>query len=587
MKTMTSKVEDDVPVSESTRLLWNDEVTAVTVTPTVGTTEAESDTNDESTNNSDEEKKNLSRTVVALSFSLLVQSYLLVSVFPYSGFLAMHLIPGLNEETAGSYAGLIASSFMAGRTFSSFEWGKAADRYGRVFVIKMSLLLSSAFSILFGIAPTFKTALILRFLLGLCNGLIGPVKTLVSEYAGGDQKKETQMMAIVLGMWGYGFLINPAISGYLSDPVKQYPDAEFVRILSPMLQEFPFFLPNLVGCFFCLIGYVLIHNFVDETLPEGKRQQFKLLPRILPCMTKDHTIIRNVSSWGLFKHLHNSRGEISEDNLNTVVLSPSHDKDGRRIIVEKDGEEETATISSLIKRKGTRQHLLVYWGYSFLIVTLDEVFPLFCISKTSGLGVSEKIIGNILSGTGLLYICVQYFLLTGLVERYGFYTSLRIATMLSVPLGCFIPVSLITNKGAPDGTLALMSLVFLSVVYAVIRTFSSVVFSTITMTTNRTVPKHQRASMNGLSMLGGSLAKAIGPLFGGMLFSTSVNHVTPPIGSVVVYSIVALLGICLAVQAYFLREYDEQENEKESRKTMEKENGKVDLETEEEAPPTF
>ena len=545
--------------------------------------EAESDTKDESTNNSDGKKKILSSTVVALSFSLLVQSYLLVSVFPYSGFLAMHLIPGLNEETAGSYAGLIASSFMAGRTFSSFEWGKAADRYGRVFVIKMSLLLSAVFSILFGIAPTFKTALILRFLLGLCNGLIGPVKTLVSEYAGGDQKKETQMMAIILGMWGYGFLINPAISGYLSDPVKQYPDAEFVRILRPMLEEFPFFLPNLVGCFFCLIGYVLIHNFVDETLPEEKRQQFKLLP----CMKKDHAIIRNVSSWGLFKHLHNSKGELSEDNFNTVVLSPSQDKDGQRTIIEKDGEEEAATISSLMKREGTRQHLMVYWGYSFLIVTLDEVFPLFCISKTSGLGVSEKIIGNILSGTGLLYICVQYLLLTGLVERYGFYTSLRIATMLSVPLGCFIPISLITNKGATDGTLALMSLVFLSALYAVIRTFSSVVFSTITMTLNRTVPKHHRASMNGLSMLGGSLAKAIGPLFGGILFSTSVNHVTPPIGSVVVYSIVAFLGICLAVQTYFLREYDEQENEKVSRKTMQNENAKVDLQTEEEAPPTF
>lgn len=564
MATKISRV-DDVPVSESTRLLWNDEVTPTT---------------DSDAKESNSDTKNLSRTIVALSFSLLVQSYLLVSVFPYSGFLAMHLIPDLNEETAGSYAGLIASSFMAGRTFSSFEWGKAADRYGRVFVIKMSLLLSSVFSILFGIAPTFKTALIIRFLLGLCNGLIGPIKTLVSEYAGGDQKKETRMMAIILGMWGYGFLINPAISGYLSDPVKQYPDAEFVRILRPMLEEFPFFLPNLVGCFFCLVGYILIHNFVDETLPEEKRQQFRL-PTILPCIKKDRAIMRNVSSWGLFKHLHNSKGEISED-LN-VVLSPPQDKDGHRI--EKDGREDTATIYSLIKRESTRQHLLVYWGYSFLIITLDEVFPLFCISKTSGLGVSEKIIGNILSGTGLLYVCLQYFVLTGLVDRYGFYTSLRIATFLSVPLGCFIPVSLITNKGAPDGTLALMSLVFLSAVYAVIRTFSSVVFSTITMTTNRTVPKHQRASMNGLSMLGGSLAKALGPLFGGMLFSTSVSHVTPPFGSVVVYSITALLGICLAIQAYFLREYDE--HEKWSTKTKENESTNVNLETEVDAPPTF
>lgn len=292
-------------------------------------------------------------------------------------------------------------------------------------------------------------------------------------------------------------------------------------------------------------------------------------------------MIRNVSSWGLFKHLHNSEGEISEE-LN-VMMSLSEGKDGQEI--EVDGKEDTATIYSLMKREGTRQHLYVYWVYSFLIVTLDEVFPLYCMSKTSGLGITEKIIGNILSGTGFLFIFVQYFLTTRLVDRYGFYKSLRIATFLSVPIGGFIPISLITNKSAPDGTLTFMSLATLSVLYAIVRSFSSVVFSTITMTTNRTVPQHQRSSMNGLSMLGGSFAKSLGPLFGGVMFSTSVGHVTPPFGSVVVYSIVAALGLCLGVQACFLREYDG--HEKATTKIIEDESMNPDLGTEEEVPPTF
>lgn len=118
-------------------------------------------------------------TTGILAFSLLVQSYLLVSVFPYSGFLAMHLIPKLTEETAGSYAGFIASSFMFGRMFSSFEWGKLADKYGRVFVIKSSFLLSAMFSICFGFASSFPMVLFLRCVLGISNGLIGPIKTMV------------------------------------------------------------------------------------------------------------------------------------------------------------------------------------------------------------------------------------------------------------------------------------------------------------------------------------------------------------------------------------------------------------------------
>lgn len=504
---MDSSATDEGTLSESTRLLSNDE-----------TTSSENDAK------RDDDSEELPRTVFILSFALVVQSYLLVSVFPYSGFLAIHLIPGLNEETAGRYAGLIASSFMAGRTFTSFQWGKAADKYGRVAVIKASMLLSAIFSILFGVATTFPMALTFRCLLGLSNGFMGPIKTLVSEYAQGDKKKETKMMAMILGMWGYGFLINPAISGFLSDPIQQYPDSEFVQIFRPIFEKFPFILPNLVGCLFCLIGYVLMHNFVEETLPEEKREEFRLGKTIM----------------GLLKRLQKS------------------DQEERRL--ENDGEE-AVTISSLMKRQGTRDHLFVYWGYSFMLITLDELFPLYCMSKTTGLGITEKTIGKIFTWGGLLYVCVQYFVTTIIVDACGYYKALRLGTLLSMPLAFFIPISLITNQGAEDGTLTLTSFLFLGIIFAAIRSFSSIVFSTISMLLNRTVPDDQRASMNGLSMLGGSLAKALGPLFGGILFSTSAVNVTPPFGSVVVYSTTTFLGLCLAVGAYFLREYDGHEQD--------------------------
>jgi len=202
-------------------------------------------------------------------------------------------------------------------------------------------------------------------------------------------------------------------------------------------------------------------------------------------------------------------------------------------------------------------------------------------------GFQRKKIGDILSGSGLFFIAVQYFLLTGLVDRFGFYNALRIGTYFSVPIACLIPMPLITNEDAPEGTLTLTSLAFLSAVYGVIRSFSSVLFSTITMTTNRTVPADQRATMNGLCMLGGSLAKAIGPLFGGILFSKSVNHITPPFGLVFVFGVLSVLDTCLGVQAFFLQEYDPHE---ESAKITEDEQEPMNSdyeEEEEEAPPTF
>mmetsp|Transcript_58224 Transcript_58224/g.123501 ORF Transcript_58224/g.123501 Transcript_58224/m.123501 type:complete len:125 (+) Transcript_58224:676-1050(+) len=75
------------------------------------------------------------------------------------------------------------------------------------------------------------------------------------------------------------------------------------------------------------------------------------------------------------------------------------------------------------------------------------------------------------------------------------------------------------------------------------------------MTTNRTVPAHQRAAMNGLSMLGGSLAKATGPAFAGLLFSESIGRVTPPLGSVLVWVVIACMGLVFFVQTLLLPEH--------------------------------
>eukprot|EP00934_Nitzschia_sp_Nitz4_P002778 Nitzschia sp. Nitz4//scaffold307_size21646//13824//15683//NITZ4_008599-RA/size21646-processed-gene-0.15-mRNA-1//-1//CDS//3329547142//2768//frame0 len=533
----------------------------------------------------------------SLAFSMLVQSYLLVSVFPYSGFLAMKLVPGLNEETAGSYAGLIASSFMVGRTFSSFEWGKAADKYGRTFVIKASLVLSAILSILFGISSTFAMAIFTRFLLGVCNGLIGPIKTIISELSHGDQSRETRMIAIVGGMWGYGFLLNPAIGGFLSDPVKQYPDSLLVEGARPLLTAYPFLLPNVVGCLVCVVGFVLMQYNVEETLPEARRQDFHLFPCWMP--RNRASLVRRLSSWGLFKHLHftnTETGASKEEHLAMetsldqdlpkwvrpspsttalVMLAPKagagnqqqpsqgqdeEENDEASFMIEDSTSEEAvedhkpATIQSLWARTSTRNHLLIYWVYSFLIIAVDETFPLYCISRSSGLGIQEKTIGSILSGTGVFYILLQYVLVTKLVDWYGFYVALRISALCSVPIVALIPISLMTNRDAAEGTLNSSTLVFLCLIYAIARSFSSVTFSTLTLTTNRTVPAHQRATMNGFSMLGGSLGKAAGPAFAGFLFSTSVNHVQPPYGSVVAYEVIGVLGVCLFLTTLLLEE---------------------------------
>jgi hypothetical protein len=101
--------------------------------------------------------------LASLCLCMLTHSYLLISVFPYSGYMAIHMIESATEETAGSYAGLIASAFMLGRGTTGYLWGKVADSYGRTTVLYLSLGAACFFSIAFGLAPTFASALVSRF----------------------------------------------------------------------------------------------------------------------------------------------------------------------------------------------------------------------------------------------------------------------------------------------------------------------------------------------------------------------------------------------------------------------------------------
>ena len=416
--------------------------------------------------------------------------------------------------------------------------------FGRVFVIKASLLLSAVFSILFGLSDNIYSAILWRFFLGLSNGMMGPIKVLVTEYNKGDEKREAEMMGAVIGMWGLGFLFNPAIAGFLSDPVKQYPESHLVKGFGPFLSAFPFALPNVTGCIFCLAASILVHNFVEETL--HPRQNFTHFLR-----TK--MMVRRVAPWSWFKQ------DIHEDcgagGIVSSEVTPLSREEGNRDFGNASAEQ-AATMSSLWERDATRENLLSYWFFPFLIVCIEELIPLFCLSRASGLGLQEKDIGKIFTGCGFFYVVFQYVLLNGLVRNLGLYKTQLIGVSASVPLCALIPLALITNGQAPEGALALPTLMLLGVVYGITQVFSSLVISTLAMTTNRTVMVKDRGSTQGLSTLGGSIAKGIAPVFSGFFFSSSVQYITPPFGSVVVFSFVSLLGTCLAVKMSRLHQYE-------------------------------
>ena len=487
---------------------------------------------------------NHTQSTIALCMAVLSVSYMLISVFPYSGYMVIQLMSSqpnrnimVNEENVGFYAGMMASSFMIGRAISSYGWGKAADVYGRLPCLSISLFLSSLLSLGFGFSTTFVGALTWRFWLGIVNGVLPISKTAISELAYGDRTLETRGMGLVMGMWGWGFLISPAISGITAEPLKQYPHVMWLQHDEStwhykLLQKFPFLLPNLIGTMLGLIAFLAVSLFVPETLPKENvkslnkipnhlwltmRRVLSVIPEETSSQLEDSVTLTSQSfdesirmsgddrrrSYGttrddgpddesvfskqielLFPDLDDDiddavkNARASYDEYSLLLATSS---DSRRSITDSvrkhsttmsqrrrqsrlsawkastrsigpASPEATATISSLWSQRNTRNHMIVFWLSSFVSTTIDEGFPLFCISKAGGLGLSEKTIGKILSLCGLIFAISQYVVFTTLVSKLGLYGSIRLSSTIMGPMIALIPISIWINRINPHGS---------------------------------------------------------------------------------------------------------------------------------------
>jgi Major Facilitator Superfamily len=470
------------------------------------------------------------QSIIALCLAVLSLSYMLISVFPYSGFMVIQLSPSgqINVDNAGFYAGLLASSFMVGRALSSYGWGKAADMYGRITCLSISLFLSSLFSLGFGLSTTFVGALQWRFWLGVVNGVLPISKTTVSELAYGNSVLETRGMGLVMGMWGWGFLISPAMSGISAEPIKQYPNVMWLQSdhnqwYYIILAKFPFLLPNLIGALLGFLSLLAVNLYVPETLPKQHTKALKEIPHrlwksfqralsvipeessiqsdetttlISPDVTKnnkrhedyatscvdndeledsnDEMYLKSVET--LFQELdddvedavskaqasydelsfmlsttRNSRASISSSVRKHSTLLSQRRRQSRlsswRASMRSSSEPEVhATMASLWSQSATRNHMIVFWLSSFVSTTVDEGFPLFCISKAGGLALSEKSIGKLLSMCGLIFALSQYIVFASLVSRFGLYGSMRISSTIMGPIVALLPISLLINN---------------------------------------------------------------------------------------------------------------------------------------------
>ncbi|CAH9086948.1 unnamed protein product [Cuscuta europaea] len=382
------------------------------------------------------------------------------SLFPFLYFMIRDFKIAEREEDIGYYAGYVGSAFMIGRAVTSLFWGLIADRYGRKPVILFGTISVVIFNTLFGFSVNFWMAIITRFLLGSLNGLLGPIKAYSAEAF--PERYQSLGLSAVSTSWGIGLIVGPALGGFLAQPAEKYPS-----LFSPhsLFGRFPYLLPCL-----CISLFALIVTIFTFWLPETM-------------------------------HKHDDTGD------SYMALEAASQ-------VAKIEEKSTPKIN-ILTNWPLMSSIIVYCVFSLHDMAYTEIFSLWAESprRLGGLNYSSNDVGSVLSFSGFGLLFTQIFVYPIVERNIGPTLTSRIGGILSIPLLTSYPY------------IAMLSGITLSLVINCVSLMKNVLSITIVtglfILQNNAVDQDQRGTANGIAMTSMSIFKALGPSFGGALFSWS------------------------------------------------------------------
>ncbi|XP_052109108.1 protein ZINC INDUCED FACILITATOR-LIKE 1 isoform X4 [Arachis duranensis] len=292
------------------------------------------------------------------------------SLFPFLYFMVRDFNIAETEADIGSYAGYVGSTFMLGRCLTSVMWGMISDRYGRKPVIIIGVITVVIFNTLFGLSTSFWMAILMRFLLGSLNGLLGPVKAYATEIF--REEHQSLGLSTVSAAWGIGLIIGPALGGYLAQPVEKYPN---IFAKDSFWDKFPYVLP----CF-VISGFALVVSIVCIWIPETL-------------------------------HNHKESNEFIDD-AEAIENGSSGNKKDKNMIHKKE---------NLLLNWPLMSSIIAYCVFSLHDIAYQEVFSLWAVAppKLGGLNFTTDVVGDVLAVSDFIHSTFAKFLLHDNVIRHN------------------------------------------------------------------------------------------------------------------------------------------------------------------------
>ncbi|KIK98692.1 hypothetical protein PAXRUDRAFT_133692 [Paxillus rubicundulus Ve08.2h10] len=418
-------------------------------------------------------------------------------IFPFVNQLIGELgVTGGDDRKIGYYAGLMASEslFFVAQAATILQWSRLSDFIGRKPVIMIGLLGLSISNFAFGLSRTFGTLVISRCIAGFLNGNLGVMKSIIGDIT--DHTNMAQAFAVVPAIYCIGTTIAPLYGGALAKPQDRWPEL----FSGDFWANYPYFLPCTVSGSSALSSSFVCTIFMKESLPS---KTGKMHPQL------ETPTIQN-----------------QDDALNVNNTQP-------------------IPIKTLMKTYTVMIPIANYGTLALVEIGVLALLPLFHSApiEIGGLGFPPSTIGLFLAIFGAVNGLVQALFVAKIINKIGAKGLFCWAVSSFYPLIALFPVmsAVVTAQdkvGPMIWTLLVLQLIFMVLIdmsYAVIFVF-----------TTRAAPnKYSLGTMNGLSQMTTSIARAIGPAVTTSLFAFSKEYNV--LGGNLIYIILAVLTTVLVL----------------------------------------
>lgn len=180
-----------------------------------------------------------------------------------------------SDAQISAQAGLLTGGFTGAQVLTAIFWGKIADSPkfygGRKMVLLIGTLGTSIACFGYGFSNCFATAMFWRVFAGTINGLVGIIRTMISEITV-ERKYQSRAFLILPMSFNVAGILGPILGGWLADPAVTLPDwfAPGAPFYTSFVETYPFALPSIVNGL-ALFGVFLAVLFGLEETSKSKK----------------------------------------------------------------------------------------------------------------------------------------------------------------------------------------------------------------------------------------------------------------------------------------------------------------------------